>query len=100
VIVADLMDEMMRNPAPITTVIPVVIYCPPAQEITQQTATNEQFTLMTLGGNHLCTAIKNLLDENEHDHLDVVRQVDVDVYMNLTLALASRKPSQYSGRNY
>jgi hypothetical protein len=79
------------NPSPHSTVIPVAVYCPPTQIITQETISNGAFQLLTLGGNHLCTAVNELLEETEEkDFLKDISNISIDVFENLSTTEARR----------
>lgn len=90
-------DRLRAMPTPHLTIFPCLVDqndIPDAGEFDQENMAN--YTIFTLGGNHLRTATQELLKENDTTHLDALRHVEIELYAGLDKGQARRLGNRHN----
>ncbi|XP_074659472.1 uncharacterized protein LOC141912155 [Tubulanus polymorphus] len=89
--VNEIKRELRSMPNEHTTIIPCLVDKKDLNE-PRPVATEDlhRLRIYTLGGNHLRTAVQELLQEEDNNHLDSLRNVEIDLYAGLTNSQARR----------
>lgn len=89
-------STLKTDPALHQTILPVLSSAPPGTTITEENVNN--YPMYSLGGNHLLEAIKKCLEDDDSEHQDTIRYVDVDIYKGLSLVESRRVGNAHNYR--